>query len=39
MARHDEDRLLSIGNLGNMSVFAGIWSVVVVVVLTTAACM
>lgn len=37
MASREEDRLL--GNLGNMPVFAGIWSVVVVVVLATAVCM
>lgn len=36
MARRDDERLL---HFGNMSVFAGMWSVVVLVVLTTAACM
>lgn len=37
MAGREEDSLL--GNIGNMPVFAGIWSIVVVVVLATAVCM
>lgn len=36
MTQRDEDRLLPVGN---MSAFAGMWSVVILVVLTTAACM
>lgn len=36
MISRDEDRLL--GKLGDMPVFAGIWSVVVLVVLATAVC-
>lgn len=36
MTQRDEDRLLP---MGNMPAFAGMWSVVVLVVLTTAVCM